>query len=919
MLKKIFKYLALVFLFVIFSTTLAFSYWRVDFKSSGNSNISLGQDDIAENYSFNEGSRKFKTKNYTLYLFPSTIYLQMYIDYLDGKTNQKPEEVYGHIAPLLKEDGAIDFDKDGAVQYTSDSVDGDESYLEDWLKAGGTYEDTFLYADESKRRAYYETVYTDSKWLETTKADSYLYGDPVYDEVQVSYKNYAISDEQHNYRNLHQYDRFGFWPKVRKDNGRYLPLRIEVDENFSSSFYETVVKRPLADMGDPRGWYCYSFTLWSYVSIQTDEKGNRLSYQAPYYASNSFMKNLSVGNQSFYGKGSVVNSALSAFCPTSVSQYFDLMGDFSLYADEEGIIRLFPKFSNGKTYDETSTALDSTGSTELPCGFLNGGSDAIRMTPSVKNSSVFDPHDYYLSYLTQLTSYEKTSNVSVAILPNVMLNDYNKLDFQIDSTVGYANWRGAWQTVFSINESEIEETITTYGEGFYNVYLFLGNVGTSGTSSTSAFDSLVSSIRASEGKNGIFPSLSGKNLFELTKTSTASNKSVSLAFEKVRDARIIMNIERGEASEQVIRSKYEITNQYFRYLSEDVYSTTAGLNIIEDINNITPINEKYQYCYILNDVDFTNANTPNFQIRFQKRYRDDLKFCGTSGVTGLGGDYAPNVDLIYNPEINGTVGTFKKEQRYVNAFEYYFDAQIKSIHNLEENKEEQQVIFNLKNEEYKGIYNLILIFIPNTYYTATIDGKTQIYTSNSGLPNDYITHAAGFYLFAYRQTNVFLKILANDPTEYYQVSPEDDNYDLNEFIIHSGSLSNNMLIFQKEYALGASVRGGDANEGTPDYSNEYLNYTQPVKDYLLATCINTYIKEWMQKGDDAPKSVKRVVIRDHVTKAIVGYYEKVSPTAQELAEHKDDSYYIEEDGEYYSIVFDQFNVRKNYVFYVTKI
>ncbi len=189
----------------------------------------------------------------------------------------------------------------------------------------------------------------------------------------------------------------------------------------------------------------------------------------------------------------------------------------------------------------------------------------------------------------------------------------------------------------------------------------------------------------------------------------------------------------------------------------------------------------------------------------------------------------------------------------------------------------------------------------------------------SRITKDYTTHAAGFYMFAYRQTNVFLKILANDPKEYYQVPSDNENFNLNEFIIHSGSLSKNMLLFQKEYALGASVRAGDINEGTPNYSNEYLDYTQPVKDYLLATCINTYVKEWMEKDTNAPKSVKRIVIRDHVTKAIVGYYKKVSPTAQDLAEHKEDSYYIEEDGSYYCIAFDQFSIRKNYIFYITKI
>lgn len=909
MFRKTIKYAFMLLLLVVTATTIAFSNWSIDNKTTHQSNVGVGQDDIAENYSFTENAKKFLSKDYTLYLFPSTIYLDMYLDYLDGKSTVKPEDCYGYINPLLKDDGQIDYDPTGSVQYQVSNTQGDNNYLRDWLETGGTYANTYLLKKEEDRQAYYETVYTKSNWMDKTSAESYLWGDPEYDEVLVSYPN---SDEQHNYRNLHQYDRFGFWPRVRKNEGRYLPLKIVVDENFSSTLYEEVVKRPLTDMGDPHGWYCYSFTLWSYVSILKDEKGNRTGYKVPYYARNDFIANLTSENQHIYGDGVKAYPALSSFCPTTVSQAFDLMGDFSIYADEEGIIRLFPKFSNGKTYDEKDSK-PSTGETGLPCGFLNGGADALRMTPTYKTNSVFNQHDYYFTYFPELATYNYASNIGAAVLPNVSLHRVSNLDFQVESTIGYANWQGAWQTAFRIDSSTLDKIITSYGEGFYNVYLFLGDVGNQGTSYYgSQFSDLVSSIRTAEGKTGIFSNLAGKNLFEPATTTISSYKSISIAFEKVRDARIVMNVPSSGANESLVEEEYNKTNQYFRYLSEDVYTISAGLNVVENASTKTPINDKYQYCYILYDVDFTNAHTATFQIRFQKRYRDNLKFSGTSGVSGAGSDVAPNVDLIYDPKINGNDGTFTKEQRYINAFEYYFDARVATIADdiADETTTEQQVIFSLKDEDLKGIYNILMIYIPKEYYSATVDGETEIYADKADISGSYETHAAGFYLFAYRQTNVFLKILANNPTEHYNNADDTDGN--NGFLIHNGC-SNNMLIFQKEYALGGAIHATDRNEATPDHSSEYNNYTQPVMNNSLAVCLNTYINEWMARGTNPPQSITRVVIRDHVTGAIIGYYQEYTPTDGDTT-----NLYVE-DGKYYKIVFEDFSIRKNYIFYLTTI
>lgn len=927
MYKKIFKYLCMLSLFTITMITSAVAYWRIEFNASGTSNMGVGQDDIAENYSFNENSNKYKTNKYTLYLFPSTIYLQSYLDYLDGKTTVKPEELYGYISPKLKEDGKIDYSPDGSVEYQCNAVDlGDDSYLDKWLDAkNGIYGNSYLSSSTNEINNYYQNVYENSNWLSKTGASSYDYGDPEYDQTQVTYSSYTTYDEQHNYRNLHRYDRFGYWPKVKKNEGRYLPLKIEANETFSSSFYEEVVKRPLSDMGDPHNWYCYSFTLWSYVSITTDEDGNRTGYQAPYYATNQFISNLSLdSNKSLYGSNGIVNPALSSFCPTAVAQYFDLMGDFSQYTDEEGIIRLFPKFSNGKTYSETGSDSASVGDSTYPRGFLNGGTDAVRMIPSYKQGTVFDQHDYYLSYLTDLENYNSVSNVGVSILTNVALELYDHINIEITPTVGYANWGGGWENTFTMSKDMISDIVSIYGEGFYNIYVFLGDIGTNGSSSntgTNAFKELISTLRSSSPDDGLFKALAGKNFYEPLDPTTisdkySSNKPVCLAIEKVRDARVIMNLSSNTILESQLQSKYEFTNQYFRYLSDDVYTTTAGLNEVENMQSSSPLNQRYQYTYILNGVDFTNASTPYFQIRFQKKYRTDIHFRGTGGIDGKNGDYAPNIDLIYNPDQDGK---FAKEQRFVNAFQHYFNAEAKTISNGDTS--EEQIVFSLKNEEYRGIYNLILVFIPNVFYSSTSsDGRTSIYYSKDSLPANYLEHQSGFYIYAYRETNVFLKIMANQPTEHYQLDEEDTKAYLNGFLIHDNQASNNMLIFQKEYALGVTTKNIDINEVESYYSVEYLeNYTKPSMGWMLATCVNGYVVEWMKNDSKAPNSIKNVVLRDHVTGAIVATYHSVIPTEEELKVHQADHYYILENNVYYQLQFEDFFIRKNYVFYITNI
>lgn len=916
MLKRLITVSVAALVAVALSVGAAFAAWRVEFRASGASNLGTDVDDIAENYSFNEGSRKYVPDRYTIYLFPSTLYLQSYLDYLDGKTTVKPEELYGHIFPEREEDGAPKTDGDGNVLYGCSQTGGDDGYLNDWVADKGAYSGDYLISDEKNRSSFYDDVYKKSNWLAETGAETYAYGDPVYDLTEADYTGVGTGQPaQHNNRNMHRYDRFGFWSTVRKDEGRYLPLKIEVDEKFSPDFYEQVVKRPLSDMGDPRNWYCYSFTLWSYVA--TDETG----YNAPFYATDGFLNNLSnYNNVSLYGKNGSINPALSAFCPTTVSQYFDLMGDMSVYADDDGVIRLFPKFSNGKSYDEYSSSTDSS---DLPQGFHNGANDAIRLTPTYAEENALVQRDFYMSYLSEYTEYNGVTGLAVATLTNVALADFSAMTVEADiTTKGFSTWPGKWTSLVDLSGDNLKNIVTGFGEGFYNIYVFLGYVGQTSkdTPADNPLTNLVSDISKGSrvDEKGIFSSLRGKNLQQPTEngeknywvgyvTVDSVPKPYAVAIEKVRDTRIIMNLSRDSSTQSGIREGYASTNQYFKYLSNNVYAVTAGSADKIDIKNTTPINQKYQYCYLLSGVDFTNTNTPYFQIRFQKRYRDDLVFHGVDGVKkdgAEGGDYSPDVDLIFNPSKED--GSFEKEQRFINAFGNYFTASVTTVENdvTDENVTEQQIMFSLKNEEYKGIYDILIIYIPNEFYTVKEGGATVIKYDSAGL-TDYVTHRAGFYMFAYRQTNVFLKILANNPSQQGG----------NGFLEHGGGdfAEDNILIFQKEYALGVSVKGDDDNEEAAKFTGGYASYPHSAIGWSLTKCMNEFVGKYLEtKG----VSVDKVVIRDHVTNAIVGYYVKAS--ADEVAAAPE-GYYYEENGSYWGLKFENFRVRKNYVFYITTI
>lgn len=843
----------------------AFSAWQFETVGKSENRLADTRDDIFENYDIKKANdtQVNRVKTYEMYLYPSTLYLNDYLGCLNDDGTVKadavlPENKYGYIEPSV--------DKNGKVTYNVVAKNGgDNAYLA--TVAGNT--DNTMSSDSVTADMYYNVYEKNTGWAGEGSANllgnvtvgtvsvpansKFLYGDPVLDKTVLSY---SYDDEQHGWRNLHYYDRFGYWPALANGGGRYLPLKITVDENFSNTYYNNAVLLPFADMGDPHNWYVYTFSCWAYVHFNGDG-----SYTAPYYATDAFA--MANGDTNYVNSDGSANPSLGAFCPTMVSQYFDIIESFEKYADNDGVIRLFPKFSNGKGYS-AGTVRD-------------GGGDAVKAVPELKDGdgnktelTSTDQHELYMFYSTEtgtFTSGGNTVTVHVSVLPNIDIDDYYSLNFKVALTPSTANWPGGWTDIYSLGREKssdgnknIPDTLQAYGYGMYNLYLFMTQVA-AGTSSDDYTENLETLRRNLVNKSDTvnFPSLFGKNLLPIAK-AYVEGKSFMLVAEKVREAKFIGDVNFGNSNyttEEQVEAKYLSTNKSFRLINKELYGYETG----NPDRGESPINSQFPYCYILQNVDFTEATTQYCQIRFQRNYRSDLHFAKPDEYKY---DRIEFSDVIYE-----------------RGFGNYFDLVDAAVYSENGSTSSQQVI-KLIDEEKRGVYDIILVF------RSAREGNSQ----------SDIAYNIGLY--AYRHTNIFLKIYDSDLTaklNYYQGSDgaftADDGQGFGkayEFIDHSA-----LPLFNKSYPIGVSVKGTDTNDGG---SVNAMGKT-------LAGCVNAAVTD---KGYDPTK----IKLYDHVTGAEVAHYVHRTDVTANIA-----NYYLENGGNFYELVFNPFKIRKNYIFYLS--
>ncbi len=865
------------FIVLLACVGMAFSSWYVLTTQTEKQSEKVLRDDIKENYSYSEGNKKIIMKQYTIYLFPSTIYLNDYLDYLEGTSSTKPEDLYGCLEPKYDLANNVVTDSNGNTVYTfntptnSNNLIGDQGYIK--KVRSETYND--LYLDRNANNVYDTYYSSNSEWnqanyysIDGSTFNRCYIGDPELDKTQKMTNYNSDSGEKYLNRNQHRYDRFGFWSDTAYENGRFLPIKIDVDANFSYETFEKVSKKPYTSMGDSNGWYNYTFPSWVYV-----EHSNS-NYYLPSFVNT--IKN-SDDNRKENIRG--------AFRSYDVARYFDLMKSFDLYADSDNVIRLFPIYSNGKNPNAGSNV-------------SHGGRDAVRMQAEYHQSSNSDYDDKYIYTMykaEQLDNYTEsgvtTSSIKVAMYSNLNINRYKSITYQIAWSYGSCSWGGDWPSFYKIEESVIEKIKNLYGDGLYNFYLFVGNSALSSnqSSNNAIFTNLPEKIASSTGSDRIFTKLSGKVLITLDDlgSSTSSdltylgaknngnnnvaNRPIRLCIEKIRTIKIITGVD-DNSSEQDIQNIYNNTSNVFRFINEDIYEIPAGNTIVNNINSATPLNQTYPYCYIIRNIDFTELSSKYLQVRLQRRYRKDLIVVGTDGPL-TGNDPAPNTDIIFNPTKVAAddlqPGQFYAEQRFVNAFGSGDNGIFEPIFYTPDGSSDSQIFLKLKNEDMLGIYDFLLVYRPT-------ETKSKGHTFKKGI-----------YIYAYRHTSLFLKILAND------IDQDDDGYCQH---VTEKWTSDNALLFQKQYPIGVQVKATDLNE-EQGYVSENYNSWCPVSQVneTLESCINNYVDN-LPDIKNNNKSKKDVIIRDHVTQSIIAYY-----TAEE------------------KFVVNNFKSRKNYIFYVTYI
>lgn len=200
-----------------------------------------------------------------------------------------------------------------------------------------------------------------------------------------------------------------------------------------------------------------------------------------------------------------------------------------------------------------------------------------------------------------------------------------------------------------------------------------------------------------------------------------------------------------------------------------------------------------------------------------------------------------------------------------------------------------QKCLKLLSEEMRGVYDIILIFRPNTTDS---------------------TIAFDIGVYAFRHTNVFLKVFTHDISSQIQYYDEidgaqliDADHPLPEGKTAQSFIDHNVpgMIYAKSYPIGVSIKGTDVNDALGG------------GEYTLARSVNEALKDML--GDDSPENV---VLKDHVTGAIVGRY--IEAASLDPDQVQNGYYYTVGSGtdvKYYELVFEKFKVRKNYIFFIS--
>lgn len=840
------KWIKRIFLFIATLVTglssFGLSSWyfsktqEIDKKiDNSNNNDGYKMDDIEENYRFGKADEE---KRYTMYFFPSAAYMFLYGRYLEDNPlyygpHYLPEEEFGYKEVLINESGNVLTDKDGNALFKLSE------------NTGKYQNDVNINSDTSYDGSYKLFINKHFRINDETELDGKAGSGSIYEHSQKSGRTWGSPTdtltfdpnnknrvEQYNGKDLFSLDRFGCWgdsyyygysgdenganvtfkndEKANSSNtGRYLPIKMTVSNAMSIDLLNKVIGDVFSSMGDTRDWYNFSFTNWTYVAKNDD-------------GTNSYPYNWKNNNS----EPGVFKPIGEAFSAKDIDRYFDVFEDLETFADEKGVIRLFPLFSNGKKYNASS--------------YTDGGADCFKLIGDYQDNRNTS-YRYFMPSSERI--HDGSDNFLGTKIPNSNVRYYTYNYLKLKKSHNFSSlkiaidwnerkpkkWAGTWHDIYSLDLNYIDnQLINKYGDGLYNFYLFQGNFDHK--SNEISYDDFYNKIKTEAvGKNG-FKTLKGKSIEFLNMPDLIKNyehniwklqyyysspyniSPVIFAFEKIADPKIIDNVDiKGEGSNLTFESidkldeyivKKSVNAHGFTRISSPIYGRKLAGESYTYSNNL---NEMNPYTYIAKNVNFINAKTNYFIIAFSDVYISNVN------INIENKNYS---SVVVNPRKDETTNnyTYNPEDLFVNASEY-----IKRVtFSTGDGKDYSVLTFN--NDDFKGVYDILLM-----------------YEGNNTLS-----------LYFYRHTNLFLKIFSNDLTSYH------DN-----FLLHDENvLTDTKLIFKKKYFLGLTMNKDDKNG------------MNNLEHQTLEEAITSYVETVKGAGYDLTK----VRVIDHVTKTVVAKF-----------------------------------------------
>lgn len=909
--KLIRRILALLCIGAIGATSFGLSYFYFDdSKTETNKQDNLKVDDIEENYRFGKKTRTDTT--YTIYFFPSAAYMSLYYKYLNSDTDVAPENQFGYKEVQYNEKGNILIDSKGNARYKLSEGTGEyESSLK--VTYDGAYR-KYIGAEfpcddfEADGGSAYGTT---SAYMKSQNAITGYQGKKrtwgVPNEGMTFADNIDANIENYNGHNQFSLDRLGCWDDCyyygytvsdRSDGGdlaptgmiegdypslsssmddtntgRYLPIKITVTNTMSTSVMEKAVQDIFSSMGNKNDYHNYSFTQWTYVDTSLSTPSYPYGVDSDGCTTNTERKTQFGTSDKNYPVG-------DAFQPIPTNRYFDIFSSLSKYADSNGVIRLFPLFSNGKKTNATSYVNGGGAAQKLQVTYTDDDTTTNEYKYPFFNSDIYNDASYE-DETTDDDCFTYTDSdgteTSVSLLKSKYIRMFSYYNVKLTSAKNVtslkftanniwaspANWQSEngsvlWRNLYTLDSDYIQNRlISQYGEGLYTFYVFVANYSyengpTTGNINTTemvkTFEPFYNNV-VSQAIDGKFKSVKGKNLVQVTAIDSNMGdykcSPTVVAFEKVDEPKVINDFPVTESSSSVtvsgvdsyISDNYEYAPGFYRN-QDPLYQgvSTNGTYTIEGDD----LSESSPYTYIARNVDFMNDESLYFLIPFSENYSTSHAF---NKKEDMEYEY-----LISNPtkDTDTDSYTVSPEDVFTQAYEFIETADVTG----DDGKTYQMLKF--KDNQYLGIYDILI-----KYNSA--NGKYDIYM--------------------FRHSNLFCYVFNKKLDEYSIGTFVDHNFDSSTYETTNGA----KLLFENRYFIGVSLSGDDKSTS----SNSGLT---------LDECLRLYIGSDKAYADDKLLNYR---LMDRVTDTIVAQYQKNN------------------DGSYTLVC--NLRIYKNYIFYIEEV